>query len=128
MHVSINKFNERLNLVEDKVENIGIKVNKLNEDKAATTIHVNNLTNNITYTIEDKRLKDCQKEILEGRNEFMTEALRNETYSKILNMLIHGLKENCGDAWETKETKKRWFRDDLGIDNREAVKSQIFTD
>ena len=43
MNVSINKFHERINLV----ENIGIEITKVNEDKAATAIQLNNLTTNI---------------------------------------------------------------------------------
>ena len=108
MDAKINKFNERLNLVEEKVESIGFKIEKLIEDNAATAIQLSDLKTNINNSIEDleKRLKNCQKQIQESKNEFRKEALRNEIYSKRFNILVHGLKENSSNAWETKKQQK----------------------
>ena len=128
MDTSINKFNERLSEVENKIENFDYDLAKLKEEKTATARQLNDLTINVHNLIEDfeKRLKDCQKQILESRIENRKESLRNEMYSKRLNILIHGLEENTSSAWETKETTEKmvynFLNEALGIDNPKTIK------
>ena len=89
---------------------------------------MNDLTINVHNLIEDleKRLKDCQKQILESRNENRKKLLRNEMYNKRLNILIHGLEENTRCTGETKETTEKmvynFLNEALGIDNLKTIK------
>ena len=128
MDTSINKFNERLSEVEKKIENFGYDLTKLKEEKTATARELNDLTINVHNLIEDleKRLKNCQKQFLESRNENRKESLRNEMYSKRLNILIHGLEENTSSACKTKETTEKmvynFLNEALGIDNPKTIK------
>ena len=45
-----NKLNQRLNIVEEKVESIGFEIGKLNDDNTATVIQLNDLKTNISNT------------------------------------------------------------------------------
>ena len=53
-------------------------------------------------------------------------TLKNETYSKRFNVLIHGIKEKSGNVWETKEETAKLENDFLSnallIEYPDAIK------
>ena len=98
---SIAEFNQRLAKQEHKIKNIS---NDLEEKVSLTDYH-------------ELRDRIARLEFEEEANKL---ELQRESYSKRLNLLIHGLDEVGSSAWETKTQNldifNKFMTDELGLD------------
>ena len=127
MEISIKRFNHRISCVEQAVDDIKSEVNDMKRLKASIEkvdklkVQVETFFNNFS-----KKLDNLYTIVQENHQRNRKENLKNETYSKRFNILIHGLKEQDSNVWESREetekTVHKFFYNALNIKNSENIK------
>ena len=127
MEISIKRFNHRISCVEQAVDDIKSEVNDMKRLKALIEkvdklkVQVETFSNNFS-----KKLDNLYTIVQENHQRNRKENLKNEAYSKRLNILIHGLKEQDSNVWQSREktekTVHKFFHNALNIKNSENIK------
>ena len=114
---AIEKLNEKVDRIEDKMDNFETRLSQvesmLNERVEKETVIVPTIVNNF------EKLKDRVHALEIINQQAQNENIMRDSYSKRMNLLIHGLDESS-EAWEsksrTRDTLSKIFSDGLQLD------------
>ena len=98
---------QKLDALEKKVDSFNTRICKLENKTAA--LERNLTAKEKTIDILDEKMNKSEKFVLD----FEKTAIMQESYSKRLNVLIHGIKEDEGNAWEKREATVQKFKTSL---------------
>ena len=109
------------------MESLEHKINEIENEKATTEeLRKQETQTNDSINELRQRIKEISETINNAEYENRKVALRNETYSKRSNVLIHGIKEKRGSLWETKEETGKlvidFFQNALFINDPPSIK------
>ena len=120
-------FDSRMTGIETNIKEIEYEIDNIKKNKAT----VEQLKEFKTISKQElaafqQQLTDLQNNLTESRIKNQRDSIANETYSKRFNILIHGLKENSLNVWETKsETEELvldFLKNALKIENPQSIK------
>ena len=127
MQTSIDNFNERISVVENKITNLESEVEEIKQTKADYD-KVNDFQAKTDAALDKlkNRCDDLEEYVQKANHRSRVDALMNELYSKKFNLLIYGIKENEQNVWETKTESGKlvydFMRDVLLLKNPEIIK------
>ena len=100
----LDQILHKVDALEKKVDSFKPRIFKLENKTAALS---RNLTaKEETIDILDEKMNKFEKFMLE----FEKTAIMQDSYNKRLNVLIHGIKEDEGNAWEKREATVQKFK------------------
>ena len=114
LELKLDQILQKLDALEKKVDSFNTRIFKL-ENKTAT------LELNLTAKVETLDiLDDKMREFEKCKSDYEKTAIMQESYSKRLNVLIHGIEEDESNTWEKPEETGQKFEtflnDGLNID------------
>ena len=100
----LDQILQKLDALEKKVDSFNSRIFKLENKTAA--LERNLTAKEETIDILDEKMNKFEKFMLE----YEKTAIMQESYNKRLNVLIHGIKEDEGNAWEKREATVQKFK------------------
>ena len=100
----LDQILQKLDALEKKVDSFNTRIFKLENKTVALEQNLTAMEE--TIDILDEKMNKFEKLKLE----FEKTAIMQESYNKHLNVLIHGIKEDKGNAWEKREVTVQKFK------------------
>ena len=114
LELKLDQILQKLDALEKKVDSFNTRIFKL-ENKTAT-LELNLTAKAETLDILDDKMRELEK----FKSDYEKTAIMQESYSKRLNVLIHGIEEDESNTWEKREETVQKFEtflnDGLNID------------
>ena len=100
----LDQILQKLAALEKKVDSCNTRIFKLENKTAA--LERNLTAKEESIDILDEKMNKFEKFVLDFENT----AIMQESYNKRLNVLIHGIEEDEGNAWEKREATVQKFK------------------
>ena len=95
LELKLDQILQKLDALEKKVDSFNTRIFKL-ENKTAT-LELNLTAKAETLDILDDKMRELEK----FKSDYEKTAIMQESYSKRLNVLIHGIEEDESNTWES---------------------------